>query len=172
MSYCDYCNDLDENNIHRIYHDEVYGQKCRDDQELFGRLILEINQAGLSWSTILKKSESIRSAYANFNIEQIAAFDETKINTLMNDTGIIRQRGKIEAIIHNAQRIVKIQQQYRSFFHWIEEKGEITLEEWIKVFKKSFKFVGKEIVKEFLMGAGFIEGAHESTCPMYKKLIP
>ena len=172
MSYCDYCNDLDENNIHRIYHDEVYGQKCRDDQELFGRLILEINQAGLSWSTILKKSESIRSAYANFNIEQIAAFDETKINTLMNDTGIIRHRGKIEAIIHNAQRIVKIQQQYLSFFHWIEEKGEITLEEWIKVFKKSFKFVGKEIVKEFLMGAGFIEGAHESTCPMYKKLIP
>ena len=172
MSYCDYCNDLDENNIHRIYHDEVYGQKCRDDQELFGRLILEINQAGLSWSTILKKSESIRSAYANFNIEQIAAFDETKINTLMNDTGIIRHRGKIEAIIHNAQRIVKIQEQYRSFFHWIEEKGEITLEEWIKVFKKSFKFVGKEIVKEFLMGTGFIEGAHESTCPMYKKLIP
>ena len=172
MSYCDYCNDLDENNIHRIYHDEVYGQKCRDDQELFGRLILEINQAGLSWSTILKKSESIRSAYANFNIEQIAAFDETKINTLMNDTGIIRHRGKIEAIIHNAQRILKIQQQYLSFFHWIEEKGEITLEEWIKVFKKSFKFVGKEIVKEFLMGAGFIEGAHESTCPMYKKLIP
>ena len=172
MSYCDYCNDLDENNIHRIYHDEVYGQKCRDDQELFGRLILEINQAGLSWSTILKKSESIRSAYANFNIEQIAAFDETKINTLMNDAGIIRHRGKIEAIIHNAQRILKIQEQYRSFFHWIEEKGEITLEEWIKVFKKSFKFVGKAIVKEFLMGAGFIEGAHESTCPMYKKLIP
>ena len=172
MSYCDYCNDLDENNIHRIYHDEVYGQKCRDDQELFGRLILEINQAGLSWSTILKKSESIRSAYANFNIEQIAAFDETKINTLMNEKGIIRHRGKIEAIIHNAQRILKIQEQYRSFFHWIEEKSEITLEEWIKVFKKSFKFVGKEIVKEFLMGAGFIEGAHESTCPMYKKLIP
>ena len=172
MSYCDYCNDLDENNIHRIYHDEVYGQKCRDDQELFGRLILEINQAGLSWSTILKKSESIRSAYANFNIEQIAAFDETKINTLMNEKGIIRHRGKIEAIIHNAQRILKIQEQYRSFFHWIEEKGEITLEEWIKVFKKSFKFVGKEIVKEFLMGEGFIEDAHESTCPMYKKLIP
>ena len=141
MSYCDYCNDLDENNIHRIYHDEVYGQKCRDDQELFGRLILEINQAGLSWSTILKKSESIRSAYANFNIEQIAAFDETKINTLMNDTGIIRHRGKIEAIIHNAQRILKIQEQFRSFFHWIEEKGEITLEEWIKVFKKSFLFL-------------------------------
>ena len=61
MSYCDYCNGLPKNDIHRIYHDEVYGQKCRDDQELFGRLIFEINQAGLSWSTILKKSESIRS---------------------------------------------------------------------------------------------------------------
>ena len=158
--------------MHRIYHDEVYGRKCRDDQELFGRLILEINQAGLSWSTILKKSESIRSAYANFNIQQIADFDEAKINALMNDKGIIRHRGKINAIIHNAQQILTIKEQYRSFFHWIEEKGEITLDEWIKVFKKSFKFVGKEIVKEFLMGTGFIEGAHEPTCPMYTKLIP
>ena len=172
MSYCDYCNSLPKNDMHRIYHDEVYGKKCRDDQELFGRLILEINQAGLSWSTILKKSESIRSAYANYNIEQIAGFDETKINALMSDEGIIRHRGKITAIIHNAQQILKIKRQYRSFFHWIEEKGEITLDEWIKVFKKSFKFVGKEIVKEFLMGTGFIEGAHEPTCPMYTKLIP
>ena len=90
----------------------------------------------------------------------------------MNDEGIIRHRGKITAIIHNAQQILTIKRQYRSFFHWIEEKGEITLDEWIKVFKKSFKFVGKEIVKEFLMGTGFIEGAHELTCPMYMKLIP
>ena len=172
MSYCDYCNGLPKNDMHRIYHDEVYGRKCRDDQELFGRLILEINQAGLSWSTILKKSESIRSAYANFNIQQIAAFDEAKINALMNDEGIIRHRGKIKAIIHNAQQILELKKQYRSFFHWIEEKGEITLDEWIKVFKKSFKFVGKEIVKEFLMGTGFIEGSHEPTCPKYMKLIP
>ena len=172
MSYCDYCNGLPKNDMQRIYHDEVYGQKCRDDQELFGRLILEINQAGLSWSTILKKSESIRCAYANFNIQQIADFDEAKINALMNDEGIIRHRGKITAIIHNAQQILTIKQQYRSFFHWIEEKGKITLDEWIKVFKKSFKFVGKEIVKEFLMGTGFIEGAHEPTCPMFTKLIP
>ena len=172
MSYCNYCNGLPKNDMHRIYHDEVYGRKCRDDQELFGRLILEINQAGLSWSTILKKSESIRSAYANFNIQQIAAFDEAKINTLMNDEGIIRHRGKIKAIIYNAQQILELKKQYPSFFHWIEEKGEITLDEWIKVFKKSFKFVGKEIVKEFLMGTGFIEGAHEPTCPMYTKLIP
>ena len=172
MSYCDYCNDLPKNDMHRIYHDTIYGRKCSDDQELFGRLILEINQAGLSWSTILKKSESIRSAYVNFNIQQIADFDETKIKALMNDEGIIRHRGKIKAIIYNAQQVLKIQEQYHSFFEWIEEKGEITLEEWIKVFKKSFKFVGKEIVKEFLMGTGFIGGAHEPTCPVYKKLIP
>ena len=172
MSYCDYCNDLPKNDMHRIYHDTIYGRKCSDDQELFGRLILEINQAGLSWSTILKKSESIRSAYVNFNIQQIADFDETKIKALMNDEGIIRHLGKIKAIIYNAQQVLKIQEQYHSFFEWIEEKGEITLEEWIKVFKKSFKFVGKEIVKEFLMGTGFIGGAHEPTCPVYKKLIP
>ena len=89
----------------------------------------------------------------------------------MKDTGIIRHRGKIEAIIYNAQQVLNIQEQHHSFFEWIEEKGEITLEEWIKVFKKSFKFVGKEIVKEFLMGIGCIEGAHEPTCPVYKKLI-
>ena len=172
MSYCDYCNGLPENDLHRIYHDKVYGHKCTDDQELFGRLILEINQAGLSWNTILQKSESIRNAYAEYNIEEIAAFDEARINTLMNDAGIIRHRGKINAIIHNAQQILTIQQQHDSFFEWIEEKGEITLDEWIKVFKKSFKFVGKEIVKEFLMSTGFIEGAHEPTCLMYKNLIP
>ena len=108
--------------MHRIYHDTVYGQKCEDDQELFGRLILEINQAGLSWSTILKKSESIRSAYVNFNIQQIADFDETKIKALMKDSGIIRHRGKIKAIIYNAQQVLKIQEQYHSFFEWIEEK--------------------------------------------------
>jgi DNA-3-methyladenine glycosylase I len=90
----------------------------------------------------------------------------------MNDAGIIRHRGKINAIIHNAQQILTIQQKHDSFFEWIEEKGEITLDEWIKVFKKSFKFVGKEIVKEFLMSTGFIEGAHEPTCLMYKNLIP
>ena len=90
----------------------------------------------------------------------------------MKDSGIIRHRGKIKAIIYNAQQVLKIQEQYHSFFEWIEEKGEITLDEWIKVFKKSFKFVGKEIVKEFLMGTGFIQGAHEPACPMYTKLIP
>ena len=143
MSYCDYCNDLPKNDMHRIYHDTVYGQKCKDDQELFGRLILEINQAGLSWSTILKKSESIRSAYANFNIQQIADFDETKIKVLMKDRGIIRHRGKIEAIIYNAQQVLNIQEQHHSFFEWIH------LFEWFKKMGSSpfkiFEWIQKQI---------------------------
>ena len=172
MSYCSYCSALPKDNIHRQYHDHVYGQSCKEDNALFGRLILEINQAGLSWNTILQKSESIKKAYAGFDIEKIASFREPQIEELMNNSGVIRHRGKINAIVHTAEQIIAIQNDCHSFFNWLTQKGEISLEEWIKVFKKSFKFVGKEIVKEFLMSTGFIGGAHEPTCPMHEKSIP
>lgn len=170
MSYCTYCNTLPIDHVDRIYHDTVYGRSCTDDRELFGRLILEINQAGLSWHTILKKSHSIRTAYANYNIEIVAGFNEKAIEKLLGNKGVIRHKGKIHAIIFNAQQVLELQKKHGSFYEWIKEKGEITLEEWIKVFKKKFKFVGKEIVSEFLKGSGFIEGAHEKSCPVFNKL--
>jgi len=170
MSYCTYCNALPIDHVDRIYHDTVYGRSCTDDRELFGRLILEINQAGLSWHTILKKSHSIRIAYANYNIEFVAGFNEKAIEKLLGNKGVIRHKGKIDAIIFNAQQVLELQKKHDSFYKWIKEKGEITLEEWIKVFKKKFKFVGKEIVSEFLKGSGFIEGAHEKSCPVFNKL--
>jgi len=170
MSYCSYCNTLPTDHIDRIYHDTVYGRQCKNDSELFGRLILEINQAGLSWHTILNKSQSIRIAYANYNIEIVADFNEKAIENLLGNKGVIRHKGKIHAIIFNAQQILSLQEKYGSFYEWIKDKGKITLEEWIKVFKKKFKFVGKEIVSEFLKGSGFIEGAHEQTCPVFNKL--
>ena len=170
MSYCTYCNTLPIDHVDRIYHDRVYGRSCTDDRELFGRLILEINQAGLSWHTILKKSHSIRTAYANYNIEIVAGFNEKAIEKLLSNKGVISHKGKIHAIIFNAQQILELQKKHGSFYEWIKEKGEITLEEWIKVFKKKFKFVGKEIVSEFLKGSGFIEGAHEKSCPVFNKL--
>ena len=170
MSYCTYCNALPIDHVDRIYHDTVYGRSCTDDRELFGRLILEINQAGLSWHTILKKSHSIRIAYANYNIEIVAGFNEKAIEKLLGNKGVIRHKGKIDAIIFNAQQVLELQKKHDSFYKWIKEKGEITLEEWIKVFKKKFKFVGKEIVSEFLKGSGFIEGAHEKSCPVFNKL--
>ena len=170
MSYCTYCNTLPIDHVDRIYHDTVYGRSCTDDRELFGRFILEINQAGLSWHTILNKSQSIRIAYANYNIEIVAGFNEKAIEKLLSNKGVIRHKGKIHAIIFNAQQVLELQKKHGSFYEWIKEKGEITLEEWIKVFKKKFKFVGKEIVSEFLKGSGFIEGAHEKPCPVFNKL--
>ena len=100
----------------------------------------------------------------------MAGFNENTIEKLLANKGVIRHKGKIQAIVFNAQQILSLQEKYGSFYEWIKDKGEITLEEWIKVFKKKFKFVGKEIVSEFLKGSGFIEGAHEKSCPVFNKL--
>ena len=104
-SYCTSAVNGTLSSLHKAYHDTQYGFKARNDNELFGSLILEINQAGLSWDTILNKKDSIRKAYADFNIEVIATFTDDDIETLMGDPGIIRMRGKITAIIHNANQI-------------------------------------------------------------------
>jgi DNA-3-methyladenine glycosylase I len=100
----------------------------------------------------------------------VAGFNEKAIEKLLGNKGVIRHKGKIHAIIFNAQQILELQKKHGSFYEWIKEKGEITLEEWIKVFKKKFKFVGKEIVSEFLKSSGFIDGAHEKSCPVFNKL--
>jgi len=89
--YCDYTSKLEKNNLHRIYHDTQYGFLVKDDNELFGRLILEINQAGLSWETILKKQNNFKIAYDNFNIEKIASYDKNDISRLLNNAEIIRK---------------------------------------------------------------------------------
>ena len=90
----------------------------------------------------------------------------------MKNPQIIRHELKIRCIVYNAQQILQIQKEFGTFKTWILMNKQNSLDDWVKVFKKNFKFVGKEIVKEFLMGTGFIEGAHEPTCPMYTKLIP
>ena len=156
---------------HKGYHDTKYGFNAKNDNELFGSLILEINQAGLSWDTILNKKDSIRKAYADFNIEVIASFTDDDIETLLGDPGIIRMRGKITAIIHNANQILTLQKTAGSFENWLNKNHPLAVDEWIKLFKKNFKFTGKEITKEFLMGNGYLEGAHEKGCPIYEKAI-
>ena len=83
-SYCEYVNTLEKENLHKIYHDSQYGFPILSDNELFGRLILEINQAGLSWTTILKKQKKFRKSFSNFNIKQIANYREKEINLLLN----------------------------------------------------------------------------------------
>ncbi len=171
-SYCEWVNQIeDEHNIHRQYHDQDYGFPLHDDNALFGRLILEINQAGLNWQTILNKRESIFQAYANFNISKVAAFNDKDIQRLLNDKGIIRNRLKIQAAIYNAQQILLLQQQFGSFLAWLNHLHPLSLDFWIKAFKKQFKFVGPEIVNEFLMSTGYLVGAHSENCPIYQKTV-
>ena len=170
-SYCTSAIDGTLSSLHKVYHDTLYGFKAENDNELFGSLILEINQAGLSWDTILNKKESIREAYADFNIKAIASFTEEDIETLLDNPGIIRMRGKITAIIHNANQILLLQKTTGSFENWLNQNHPLSIEGWIKQFKTIFKFTGKEITKEFLMGNGYLEGAHEKGCPIYEKVL-
>lgn len=170
MSYCTYCKTLPNENHHRIYHDFHYGFPIDDDNELFGRLILEINQAGLSWDLILKKQDNFRNAFDNFEIEKIAAYSNIKVEELVLDAGIIRNRLKINAVIYNAKVIIELQKEFKSFKNWIEFHQPKTKEEWVELFKKTFKFTGGEIVNEFLMSTGYLNGAHDADCEILIKI--
>lgn len=170
-TYCEAVELMDENNVHRKYHDYEYGFPIYDDNELFGRLILEINQAGLSWTTILNKQESFRKAYDNFDIQQVAAYTDKDRERLLNDAGIIRNRLKIDAAIHNANVILLLQKEYGSFKNWLDLHHPKAKEEWMKLFKKTFRFTGGEIVNEFLMSTGYLKGAHTPDCSIYKNVL-
>lgn len=170
MSYCDYCLNLPAENPHKIYHDFHYGFPIEDDKELFGRFILEIFQAGLSWDIILKKQEAFRQAFGGFDIQTIAGFQESDVETLVQNPDIIRNRRKIEATIHNAQVILKLQKDQGSFKNWLDQHHPLSLEEWIALFKKTFKFTGREIVNEFLMSTGYLPGAHDESCRIFQQL--
>lgn len=161
----------DNLHIHKEYHDNQYGFPIEDDNELFCRLVLEINQAGLSWTTILKKQETFRKAYHNFNIRKVAAYNDKDLARLLADAGIIRNRLKVNAAIENARTILALQKEFGSFKNWLEKHHPKTREEWTKLFKKTFRFTGGEIVNEFLLSAGYLPGAHDETCKVYKKVL-
>lgn len=169
-SYCAYVNTLPDGNVHRIYHDTEYGFPIDSDNELFGRLILEINQAGLSWTTILNKQDNFRKAFNNYDIQKIARYNDTEIARLLSDAGIIRNKLKINAVIYNACKILEIQEEHGSFKNWLDAQPEMEIKEWVKLFKKHFKFTGGEITKEFLMSTGYLPGAHVETCPVFHQL--
>jgi DNA-3-methyladenine glycosylase I len=169
-SYCDYCNSHPEDTFNRAYHDTEYGFPLDNDNLLFERLILEINQAGLSWITILKKADNFRKAYHGFDIDKVAAYGDEEVARLLADAGIIRNRLKINAAIVNAQRILQLQKEHGSFKNWLDINRGLSKEEWIKLFKKTFVFTGGEIVNEFLISTGYLAGAHDESCPSYKKV--
>ncbi|WP_025762567.1 DNA-3-methyladenine glycosylase I [Dyadobacter tibetensis] len=171
MSYCEYIannhSDHPDYILNKAYHDHQYGFPIQDDNELFGRFLLEINQAGLSWTLMLRKQDNFRKAYDGFAIDRIALYEETDRQRLMQDAGIIRNRLKINAAIVNAQKIVLLKEEFGSFKGWLDAHHPLDKPEWMKLFKKTFKFTGGEIVNEFLMSTGYLPGAHQPDCPVY-----
>jgi DNA-3-methyladenine glycosylase I len=168
--YCDYCNTHPEDTYNRNYHDNEYGFPLMDDNLLFERLVLEINQAGLSWITILKKAGNFRRAYSGFDIETVAGYGESDRARLLGDAGIIRNRLKVNAAIENAKRIRALYPEHGSFKGWLDSHHPLDKDEWTKLFKKTFLFTGGEIVGEFLMSSGYLPGAHGQDCPVYAQV--
>lgn len=113
------CGWCEKDDLYRKYHDEEWGTAVFDDAVLFEFLVLESFQAGLSWYTILKKREHFRSAFDQFDYQKIADYDEIKINELMNNSSIVRNRLKILAAIHNASRFIEVQKEFGSFANYI-----------------------------------------------------
>ena len=173
MSYCSAIETMSgaRKELHKAYHDLHYGFPIHDDNELFGRLLMEINQAGLSWETILNKEMNFRKAYHQFNIKKVSGYTEADRKRLMGDAGIIRNRLKINAAIENAKTIIGLQKQFGSFEKWLASHHPKTKEEWVKLFKNTFRFTGGEIVNEFLMSIGYLPGAHVKDCPVYNKIL-
>ena len=174
MSYCKAIEIMppgQRKDLHQRYHDHHYGFPIHNDNELFGRLIMEINQAGLSWETILKKEVSFRKAYDHFDIDRIAAYTEEDRERLLTDAGIIRNRLKVNAAIENAKTIQELQEEFGSFERWLEHHHPKSREEWVKLFKKTFRFTGGEIVNEFLMSIGYLPGAHSSDCAVNARIV-
>ena len=167
-TYCRYVRSRPEDTYNRLYHDTQYGFPLTDDNRLFERLVLEINQAGLSWITILKKADNFRRAYDQFEPAAVAAYNEAARTRLLSDAGIIRNRLKVNAAIVNAQKILNLQNEFGSFKNWLDAHHPLPKEEWVKLFKKTFVFTGSEIVNEFLLSTGYLKGAHDADCPVYK----
>jgi DNA-3-methyladenine glycosylase I len=165
-----YCDAAPGHPFHGPYHETEYGFPARDDRVLFERLVLEINQAGLSWLTILMKRAAFNEAFAGFDIDRVAGFGARDRRRLMADARIIRNRLKIDAAIDNARRLQEIRDSHGSFAAWLDGHHPLPKAEWVKLFKKTFRFTGGEIVGEFLMSLGYLPGAHREWCPVYQRI--
>ncbi len=165
-----YCDSAPGDPLHAYYHDHEYGFPVTDDCVLFERLALEINQAGLSWALMLKKRAGFRAAFNRFDPTVVANFGAVDRARLLADARIIRNRLKIDAVIENARRITILQAEHGSFCAWLAAQHPRNKEDWVKLFKKTFKFMGPEVVGEFLMSTGYLPGAHRPDCPVYARI--
>lgn len=167
MSYCDAARG---HPVHGPYHDQEYGFPIADDDRLFERLVLEINQAGLSWLTILKKRDAFRAAFYDFDIDRVSRITPTYRARLMRNESIIRNRLKIDAAIENARRIVALRKSHGSFAGWLDAHHPLPAGEWVKLFRRTFVFTGGEITGSFLISTGYLPGAHDEWCPVVAEI--
>ena len=187
MSYCTYIQTLtDEQNVHKVYHDNHYGFPIEEDDELFCRLVLEINQAGLSWTTILNKQETFRKAYHHFNIKKVAGYKEKDVERLLADAGIIRNKLKVNAAIENAKTILQLQKEFGSFDQYLLSfipDGPVVnttdmfltsspLSDAVSkdLRRRGMKFVGTVTIYSFLQSVGIIID-HEQACFVMQELL-
>ena len=165
-----YCDTAPGHPVHGPYHDREYGFPVRREDRLFERLVLEMNQAGLSWLTILKKRKNFRTAYDGFKVDRVAAYGGRDRARLLADAGIIRNRSKIDAAIANARRIQELRAEHGSFARWLDHHHPLSKKAWVALFRTTFRFTGGEITGEFLMSTGYLKGAHRRSCPVYGRI--
>jgi len=170
--YCDFARG---HPLHGPYHDTEYGFPSRDEAVLFERLVLEINQAGLSWETMLRKRDGFRRAYSGFDVDAVAAYDDRDRERLLADAGIVRNRLKVDAAIHNARVIQRLRASHGGFAGWLD--AHVTDRDtrrdranWVKLFRNTFRFTGGEITNEFLMSLGYLPGTHREDCPVFARI--
>ena len=167
-----YCSLAPGHPWHGPYHDAEYGFPAEDEAVLFERLVLEINQAGLSWLTVLQKRAAFRAAFASYEVDRVADFGDADVARLLADAGIVRNRLKVAAVIDNARVIQGLRRSHGSFHSWLEAHHPLPLEEWTRLFRRTFRFTGGLIVGEFLMSLGYLAGAHVPDCPVYGRILP
>ncbi|MFD0716494.1 DNA-3-methyladenine glycosylase I [Paenibacillus sp. GCM10027626] len=179
------CGWVNNDPLYISYHDHEWGVPLHDDRKLFEMIILEGAQAGLSWYTVLKKRETYRKAFDDFDVDKVAAYDEEKLAELLNNPGVIRNRLKIAAAVNNAQAFIKVREQFGSFdqYIWRFVDGEPILNHWkelrevpartdisdqmsIDLQRRGFKFVGSTICYAFMQATGMVND-HLTTCICY-----
>ncbi|UZR94535.1 DNA-3-methyladenine glycosylase I [Chondrinema litorale] len=171
------------------YHDEEWGVPVKDDRQMFEFLTLESFQAGLSWETILNKRENFRNAFDNFDVEKIAAYSEEKLQSLVEDKGIIRNKLKIAAAVNNAKRFIEIKEKHASFcdYFWQFSDGKSIINKWAdnssvpastplsdkiskELKKQGFKFMGTTVVYAHMQAVGMVND-HTTDCFRYHEII-
>lgn len=167
-SYCDFASG---HPLHGPYHDHEYGFPLDDEAGLFERLLLEINQAGLSWTVMLKKREGFRAAYDGFDVDRVAAYGEADRARLLADPGIVRNRLKVGAAIVNAQVIRGLRESHGGFAGWLRQHHPRRREQWVRLFRSTFRFTGGEITGEFLASVGYLPAPHRRDCPVYARIL-